>query len=41
VLQAGITKVVYSNSYKDTEGIDFLKSAGIEIIHIDDLEDGE
>lgn len=41
VLQAGITKVVYSNSYKDTEGIDFLKSAGIEIIHIEDLEDGE
>lgn len=41
VLQAGIKKVVYSNSYKDTEGIDFLKSAGIEILHIDDLEDGE
>lgn len=41
VLQAGIKKVVYSNSYKDTEGIDFLRSAGIEIIHIEDLEDGE
>ncbi len=35
VLQAGITRVVYINSYKDTEGIDFLQSAGVETIQID------
>jgi dCMP deaminase len=35
VLQAGITRVVYMNSYKDTEGIDFLKSAGVETVQID------
>lgn len=41
VLQAGIRKVVFRDSYKDTEGIDFLRSAGVEIIQIEDLEDGE
>jgi dCMP deaminase len=35
VLQAGIQRVVFQDSYKDTEGIDFLKSAGIDIIQID------
>lgn len=34
VLQAGITRVVYINEYKDTAGIDFLKSAGVEVVHI-------
>ena len=37
VLQAGITRVVFVNSYKDTEGIDFLKSAGVDIVQIDTL----
>jgi dCMP deaminase len=37
VLQAGITRVVYMNSYKDTEGINFLQSAGVETIQIDIL----
>jgi dCMP deaminase len=41
VLQAGIKKVVFRDSYKDTEGIDFLKSAGVEVIQIEELEDGE
>jgi dCMP deaminase len=36
VLQAGITRVVYMNEYKDTAGIDFLKSAGVETVHIPD-----
>jgi dCMP deaminase len=36
VLQAGITRVVFKNSYKDTEGIDFLKSAGVEIVQIEE-----
>jgi dCMP deaminase len=34
VLQAGIKKVVFKELYKDTSGVDFLKSAGIEIIQI-------
>ncbi|MDH4471459.1 MAG: dCMP deaminase family protein [Fluviicola sp.] len=36
VLQAGICRVVYSNEYKDTAGIDFLKNAGVEVVHIPD-----
>lgn len=36
VLQAGITRVVYINEYKDTAGIDFLKSAGVETVHLSD-----
>ena len=30
ILQAGISRVVYINGYKDTSGIDFLKNSGIE-----------
>lgn len=36
VLQAGISRVVFQNAYKDTEGIDFLKDAGVEIVQLDD-----
>ena len=39
VLQAGIKKVVFKELYKDTSGVDFLKSAGIEIIQIANLND--
>ncbi len=42
ILQAGITKVVYINEYKDTAGIDFLKNAGVETVHIEEIdENGE
>ncbi len=41
VLQAGISRVVYKDAYKDTAGIDFLISAGVEIIQIENLIDGE
>jgi dCMP deaminase len=34
ILQAGIKRVVYSMDYKDTEGVMFLKSAGIEVVQI-------
>jgi dCMP deaminase len=34
ILQAGIRRVVFLDKYKDTEGIDFLQSAGVETIHI-------
>lgn len=37
VLQAGITRVVYLNAYKDSEGVDFLKNSGIDILHIAEL----
>ena len=39
ILQAGIERVVFINNYKDTSGIEFLKSAGIEIVHIENIED--
>jgi len=32
--QAGIKKVVYANEYKDTSGLEFLKKAGVELIHL-------
>jgi dCMP deaminase len=36
VLQAGIRRVVYMMEYKDTTGVDFLRSAGVEVVHIED-----
>jgi dCMP deaminase len=41
VLQAGISRVVFKDAYKDTEGIKFLQSSGVEIIQIEDLTNGE
>lgn len=38
VHQAGITRIVYLNEYKDNSGIAFLEKAGISIQHITDLE---
>ncbi|WP_179339296.1 deoxycytidylate deaminase [Winogradskyella ludwigii] len=35
--QAGIVRVVYRQGYKDCSGIDFLRKAGIELEHIEDL----
>jgi len=32
--QAGINRVVYQTAYKDTSGVDFLRSAGVEIVHL-------
>lgn len=34
VHQAGITRVVYFEQYKDTSGIEFLKKADVEVIQI-------
>jgi dCMP deaminase len=33
--QSGIVRVVYLNGYRDTSGIDFLKDAGVEIVHLE------
>lgn len=35
IIQAGIVRVVYARSYRLTEGIDLLKRAGIEVVHIE------
>jgi dCMP deaminase len=32
ILQAGIKRLVYSEDYRDNQGVDFLKQTGIEII---------
>ena len=37
VLQAGIKRVVFINSYKDSSGVDFLKEAGIEVLQLDSI----
>lgn len=34
ILQAGIKRVVYTRGYKDDSGIEFLLSAGIEVVQI-------
>jgi dCMP deaminase len=36
--QAGITRVVYHESYKDASGIEFLKKAGVVVDYIENLE---
>ena len=38
ILQSGIRKVVYTHEYSDDSGLDFLQSAGIEILHITEKE---
>jgi dCMP deaminase len=37
ILQAGIKRMVYINEYKDTTGLDFLRSAELEIVQIPDI----
>jgi len=39
VLQSGIKRLVYQEAYKDTSGIDFLKSAGLDIEQIQNIDD--
>jgi len=34
IYQSGIKRVVFTEKYKDTEGVDFLIKAGIELEHI-------
>jgi dCMP deaminase len=40
IIQAGIRRVVFARSYRLTDGIDLLKRANIEVVHmpIDDFE---
>ncbi len=37
--QAGITRVVYQNAYKDNAGLNFLKKAGVDIKQVSNLEE--
>ncbi|MFC4635219.1 deoxycytidylate deaminase [Dokdonia ponticola] len=37
--QAGIKRVVFKEGYKDQSGIKFLERAGVEIVHLSNLED--
>ena len=39
IIQSGIRRVVYSENYRLTDGIDLLKRAGVEVVFIE-LEDG-
>lgn len=36
--QAGIKRVVYQVGYRDTEGVDFLLKAGVEVDQIEELD---
>lgn len=37
IVQAGIARVVYNELYRITDGIDLLKRAGVECVHIETL----
>lgn len=37
IIQAGIKRVVYNETYRITDGLDLLRRAGIEIKHIESL----
>lgn len=39
ILQAGITRVVFRDEYKDSKGVEFLKSAGVDVNQIKELDD--
>lgn len=39
IIQSGIKRVVYCNRYHNTEGLDLLKRAGIEMVFIDPEND--
>ena len=38
IIQAGIARVVYNELYRITDGIDLLKRAGVECVHIKDID---
>lgn len=38
IIQAGIKRVVYNELYRITDGIDLLTRAGVECIHIEDIQ---
>ncbi len=38
IIQSGIKRVVYAEEYRHTQGLDWLRRANIEIVHIDTSE---
>ncbi len=36
IIQAGIRRVVYCDEYRLTDGVDLLREAGIETVHVDE-----
>lgn len=38
IIQAGVRRVVFNELYRLTDGIDLLKRAGVECVHISDIE---
>lgn len=39
IIQAGIRRVVFSELYRITDGIDLLREAGVEVTHIPDVDE--
>ena len=39
IIQAGIIRVVFQEKYRVTDGLDLLERAGIELVHLKDIED--
>ena len=39
--QAGIVRLVFVEKYKDTSGLEFLKSAGVELLQLENLKNEE
>lgn len=37
IIQAGIRRVVFSDLYRITDGLDLLKKAGVELVHLPDI----
>ncbi|WP_404812622.1 deoxycytidylate deaminase [Capnocytophaga canimorsus] len=37
--QSGIKRVVYKDAYKDNEGLTFLIKAGVEVVHLPNIDD--
>jgi len=39
IIQSGIIRVVYQEKYRITDGLDLLERAGIELVHLPEIED--
>ena len=39
IIQAGIKRVVFHNKYKDCSGLDFLEKAGVELCHLEEVNE--
>ncbi|MBM3455361.1 MAG: dCMP deaminase family protein [Bacteroidetes bacterium] len=39
ILQSGIIRLVFKTNYKDPSGLHFLRDAGLEIVHIENIDD--